>query len=40
VRVTNGDSAVERLPAAGLDGDNLPWRDALHTLRPETGRLV
>jgi hypothetical protein len=30
LHVTNGDSAVERLRAAGVDGDVLPWRDALH----------
>jgi hypothetical protein len=30
LHVTNGDSAVERLRAAGVDGDMLPWRDALH----------
>lgn len=28
--VTNGDSAVERLKAAGLAGHFLPWRDMLH----------
>jgi hypothetical protein len=28
--VTNGDSAVERLAAAGITGTTLPWRDALH----------
>jgi Domain of unknown function (DUF1835) len=30
LHVTNGDSAVERLRAAGVDGDVLPWRDVLH----------
>ena len=30
LHITNGDSAVERLRAAGADGDVLPWRDALH----------
>jgi hypothetical protein len=30
LHVTNGDSAVERLRAAGVEGDVLPWRDALH----------
>jgi Domain of unknown function (DUF1835) len=30
LHVTNGDSAVERLRAAGVQGDVLPWRDALH----------
>jgi hypothetical protein len=30
LHVTNGDSAVARLRAAGVDGDVLPWRDALH----------
>jgi hypothetical protein len=30
LHVTNGDSAVERLRAAGVAGDLLPWRDALH----------
>jgi Domain of unknown function (DUF1835) len=30
LHVTNGDSAAERLRAAGIDGDVLPWRDALH----------
>ena len=30
LHVTNGDSAVGRLRAAGIGGDVLPWRDALH----------
>jgi hypothetical protein len=30
LHVTNGDSAVERLRAAGVEDDVLPWRDALH----------
>lgn len=30
LHVTNGDSAVERLRAAGIDGEVLPWRDVLH----------
>jgi hypothetical protein len=30
LHVTNGDCAVKRLRAAGVDGDILPWRDALH----------
>jgi Domain of unknown function (DUF1835) len=30
LHVTNGDSAVERLRDAGVDGGVLPWRDALH----------
>jgi hypothetical protein len=30
LHVTNGDSAVHRLRAAGVQGDVLPWRDALH----------
>jgi hypothetical protein len=30
LHVTNGDSAVARLRAAGIRGDVLPWRDALH----------
>jgi hypothetical protein len=28
--VTNGDAAVERLAAAGITGEILPWRDVLH----------
>ncbi|MFC5068837.1 hypothetical protein [Flaviflagellibacter deserti] len=28
--VTNGDAAVERMRAAGIDGEILPWRDVLH----------
>jgi hypothetical protein len=30
LHVTNGDSAVGTLRAAGIEGDVLPWRDALH----------
>jgi hypothetical protein len=30
LHVTNGDSAVERIRAAGVPGDILPWRDVLH----------
>ncbi|HEX6369128.1 MAG TPA: DUF1835 domain-containing protein [Longimicrobium sp.] len=30
LHVTNGDSAVERIRAAGVDGAVLPWRDVLH----------
>jgi hypothetical protein len=30
LHVTNGDSAAQRLRDAGLPGDVLPWRDALH----------
>ena len=30
LHVTNGDSAAEKLTAAGAEGDVLPWRDALH----------
>ena len=30
LNVTNGDSAVERLRAAGMAGDILAWQDALH----------
>jgi hypothetical protein len=28
--VTNGDAAVEKLRAAGIAGEFLPWRDVLH----------
>ncbi len=28
--ITNGDSAVESLRGAGIEGDYLPWRDVLH----------
>jgi hypothetical protein len=28
--ITNGDAAVERLAAAGIAGEILPWRDVLH----------
>jgi hypothetical protein len=30
LHVTNGDSAVDALRAAGIDGAFLPWRDVLH----------
>jgi hypothetical protein len=30
LNVTNGDSAVARLRAAGVQGDLLPWQGALH----------
>lgn len=30
LHVTNGDSAVEPIRAAGVEGDVLPWRDVLH----------
>ncbi len=30
LNITNGDSAVARLQAAGIEGDFLPWRDVLH----------
>lgn len=30
LHITNGDSAVEVLEAAGLEGDCLPWQDLLH----------
>lgn len=30
LHVTNGDSAVERIRAAGIEGPVLPWRDVLH----------
>jgi hypothetical protein len=30
LHVTSGSSAVERLRAAGIDGDRLPWNDVLH----------
>jgi hypothetical protein len=30
LHITNGDSAVAALRASGIDGDLLPWRDALH----------
>ncbi len=30
LHVTNGDCAVERLRAAGMQGTLLPWRDVLH----------
>ncbi len=38
--VTNGDSAVGRLRAAGIEAPVLPWRDALHDGPvPRTGSL-
>lgn len=30
LNITNGDSAVEIMKAAGIPGDFLPWRDVLH----------
>jgi hypothetical protein len=30
LHITNGDSAIETLRRGGVDGDVLPWRDALH----------
>jgi hypothetical protein len=30
LHVTNGDSAIDRLRAAGFDDPALPWRDVLH----------
>jgi hypothetical protein len=30
LHVTNGDSAVERIRAVGMEGAILPWRDVLH----------
>ncbi len=30
LNITNGDSAVETMQAAGIKGDFLPWRDVLH----------
>jgi hypothetical protein len=30
LHVTNGDSAAERIRAAGVEGTILPWRDVLH----------
>jgi hypothetical protein len=30
LHVTNGDAAVERIRAAGVEGTLLPWRDVLH----------
>ena len=30
LHVTNGDCAAERIRAAGIGGDILPWRDVLH----------
>lgn len=30
LHVTNGDCAAERIRAAGMTGDVLPWRDVLH----------
>jgi hypothetical protein len=30
LHVTNGDSAAERIRAAGVEGEILPWRDVLH----------
>ncbi|HYW12194.1 MAG TPA: DUF1835 domain-containing protein [Longimicrobium sp.] len=30
LHVTNGESAVQRIRAAGMEGDVLPWQDVLH----------
>ncbi|HEX2202389.1 MAG TPA: DUF1835 domain-containing protein [Longimicrobium sp.] len=30
LHITNGDSAVEKIRAAGVPGEVLPWRDVLH----------
>ena len=30
LNITNGDSAVEIMQQAGIEGDFLPWRDVLH----------
>ena len=30
LHITNGDSAVALMKAAGFEGDILPWRDVLH----------
>jgi hypothetical protein len=38
LHVTNGDSAAERIRAAGIGGDVLPWRDVLHE-GPVPGKL-
>ena len=38
LHVTNGDSAAERIRAAGIPGDILPWRDVLHE-GPVPGKL-
>ena len=38
LHVTNGDSAAERIRAAGLKGEILPWRDVLHE-GPVPGKL-
>ncbi len=37
--ITNGDSTVALMRAAGLDGELLPWRDALHE-GPVSGGLL
>jgi hypothetical protein len=37
--ITNGDAAVERIRAAGIEADFLPWRDALHD-GPAPGGLI
>lgn len=37
--ITNGDSAAERIRAAGIEGDVLPWRDTLFE-GPVPGNLV
>ena len=38
LHITNGDSAAERIRAAGLKGDIVPWRDVLHE-GPVPGKL-
>ena len=30
LNITNGDSAVNLMQAAGIEGEFLPWRDVLH----------
>jgi hypothetical protein len=30
LHVTNGDETVARMEAAGVSGELVPWRDALH----------
>ena len=38
LHITNGDAAAERIRAAGITGDIVPWRDALHE-GPVPGKL-
>ena len=38
LNITNGDSAVEIMREAGIEGDFLPWRDVLH-VEPVPARL-